>query len=38
MGHPHNKQTKGPPTKDLINTTKGVDQRTGAVVVVEACV
>jgi hypothetical protein len=36
MGHPHNKQTRGPPTRDLINTAKAIDQQTGATVVVEA--
>jgi hypothetical protein len=36
MGHPLNKQTRGPPTRDLINTAKGIDQQTGATVVVEA--
>jgi hypothetical protein len=37
MGHHHNKQTRAPPpTKDLINTTKLVDQRTGAAVMAEA--
>jgi hypothetical protein len=38
MGHPHNKQTRGPPTRDLINRVKGVDQRTGATVAAEACI
>jgi hypothetical protein len=37
MGHDHNKQTTSPPpTRDLINTTKEVDQRTGVAVVAEA--
>jgi hypothetical protein len=37
MGHPHNKNSKAPPlTRDSINTTKGADQRTGAVVMAEA--
>jgi hypothetical protein len=35
MGHPHNKQTRGPPTRDLINTAKGADQQTRATVVAE---
>jgi hypothetical protein len=26
MGHPHRKQTRGPLTRDLINTAKGTDQ------------
>jgi hypothetical protein len=38
MGHPHNKQTRGPPTRDLINIAKGADQRTRTVVVAEACI
>jgi hypothetical protein len=25
MGHSRNKQTRGPPTRDLINTAKGAD-------------
>jgi hypothetical protein len=36
MGHHHNKQIRGPPTRDLFNTAKGADQRTGVAVVVEA--
>jgi hypothetical protein len=37
MGHDRNKQTTSPPpTRDLINTTKWVDQRTGAAVMAEA--
>jgi hypothetical protein len=35
-GHPRNKQTRGPPTRELINTTKGVDQLTGATVMAGA--
>jgi hypothetical protein len=36
MGHPCNKQTREPPTRDLINTAKGADQRTGVAVVAVA--
>jgi hypothetical protein len=37
MGYHHNKQTSAPPpTRDLINTAKGVDQRTEASIMVEA--
>jgi hypothetical protein len=37
-GHPHNKQTRGPLTRDVINTAKGEDQRTGIAVMAEACI
>jgi hypothetical protein len=36
MGHPRNKQTRGPLTRDSINTAKGADQWTRAVITVEA--
>jgi hypothetical protein len=36
MGHHRNTQPRGPPTRDLINIAKRVDQRTGAAVVAEA--
>jgi hypothetical protein len=36
MGHHHNKHTREPPTRDLINTAKGADQRNRATVVAEA--
>jgi hypothetical protein len=35
MEHPHSKQARGPSTRDLINTTKGVDQQIMAAVVAE---
>jgi hypothetical protein len=36
MVHHHNKQTRGPLTRDLINTTKEVDQLIGAAVMAKA--
>jgi hypothetical protein len=37
MGHLRNKHSRAPPlTRDSISTTKGVDQRAGAVFVAEA--
>jgi hypothetical protein len=36
IGHPRNKQTRGPLTRDSINTAKGANQWTGAVITVEA--
>jgi hypothetical protein len=36
MGHPRNKQTIGPPTRDSIITSKEADQRAGAMLVAEA--
>jgi hypothetical protein len=36
MGHPRNKQTIGPPTRDSINTSKEADQRAGAMLMAKA--